>query len=151
MTNLVPRDLRRKQDAVVVRAESLDTTRRMAALGTDLETSSSRWKMVADLQRRERSRELRVVAGPRWNPEMARWEARVVRNKPPAPAWRRPLLIGLSVAAPLLAFMAAAIWVLFSLSATAVVALCGFALLALFGVVKHHARTITMEQKVTIR
>src|ERR1700745_1135798 len=107
--------------------------------------------MVADLQRRERSRELRVVAGPRWNPEMARWEARVVRNKPPAPAWRRPLLIGLSVAAPLLAFMEGAIWVLFSLSATAVVALCGFALLALFGVVKHHARTITMEQKVTIR
>lgn len=144
----------RKRDAIVLRAEPLDQTRRMAALGTEVLALDRRWALLAEVNRMEKRGEVRKLGrDPIWDHQAGEWQMRVIRLKKPAPRWRRPLLIAVSILAPLLTFFGLLWWVLTALAALPLMFFCGVAVLALAALVARGrpGRTITIEQKVTIR
>lgn len=149
-----PRELDRRRDAQVVRAEPLDRTGRMAALNTELLVLDRRWALLAEVNRMERRGEVRKLRpDPVWNQREGEWQMRVVRLKPPAPAWRRPLLIAVGIATPLLTFLGLLWWVLTALAAVPLLTLLGGAFIGLMVLcaVGRRGKTIVIEQRVTIR
>jgi hypothetical protein len=110
-----PRELRGKADAQVVRTEPLDATRRMQMLNTETIGHASPHMVAAMVAKLERRGEVsRVTGAITRNPQTNRWEMRVVRHRPPRPAWRLPVLIAVAC----LVVVALLICLLLSLIAT---------------------------------
>jgi len=120
-------------------------------------TVTAQYHRKADLSREvlrlaQRGQVRPLDARPCWNERDGVWEQRVLQLRPPPPAWRRPLLIGLAVVVALAVLLMLVRWVLVSLAALPLGLLCFFALAALVTVVRTtKPHTIYIQQNVRIR
>lgn len=153
-----PTDLAQRQQARVVARRELDRKNQTAVvkMRTEVLEHADRWALLSDVRAQERRGYVRPLQDkPKWNFTMGVWEMRVVRLKqPPSRAMQiaKPFAL---VFFPLAAFVGVVWWFLLSLTATALIGLCGVAFLLLAGVVtvthRSGSRTIDVVQRVTIR
>lgn len=145
------RDLARKRPAQIVAAQTAVTT-----MHTEVQEHHDRWALLCDVRNQERRGYVRALSkGPVFNFTMGVWEMRVVRIKQPKPAWLQVLVPAALVFVPIAVFTGAIWWFLLSLTATALIGLCGVAFLLLAGLiaVTHRRGTVVVEQiqRVTIK
>lgn len=116
-------EIARKQPATVV-----DTRTHLTMTSGYLQ----RAQLVQKVRREVMTGRVRPIdARPIWNEHVGQWEQRVIQLKPPPPAWRKPLLIALGAASVLGILFALAWWVLASLAALPLGALCVAAVVVL--------------------
>jgi hypothetical protein len=152
------RDLMRKRPADVVEARPLpagDRTKVMR-LQIEIQEHTDRWALLSDVRNQERRGYVRILTPqPVFNFTMGVWEMRVARIKQPPSAWAQIAKPFALVFFPLAIFVGVIWWFLLALSATALVGVCGVALLLLAGLLtvthRHGSVTIEQIQKVTIK
>ncbi len=130
----------RPKGALTVRADPSAGPRRTEIMHAPY---MSRWAVECEArQAEERGEVRRLRRNAVWSHERARWEIPIVRlrpARPPAPAWRKPLLVAAAIATPLLALSGALWWLANALSGTALVAFCAVVVAGL-GALLFHGR-----------
>jgi hypothetical protein len=106
-----PRALEYKRPAEIVRAPQPYEV--MSAPYLD------KWMLVKESRRLAECGEIVILGPVVWRKERARWEVRIGRLRQPPPRWRKPLLIGTTIAVPCGGLLCLLWWALSSLTITA--------------------------------